>query len=231
MEYSVVRDDITNMNTDAIVLPANSRLREGSGASHAIYEKAGRQKLTEACSQYGNIPIGMSVPTPGFRLPANVIVHAVVPRWMDGHHNEYAYLSSAYLSALEVADKAGCETIAFPLLAAGNNGFDHKLAFEIAEKSFQSYTPTGELREAVLVLYDRKRHVSSDYKTCKDYRGWEKDRDNHEIDRHKVHDDLKDILFKFADTGFQMFKEFADDPDNRRKIIEAGLEIARIVLK
>ncbi|MGI6110480.1 MAG: hypothetical protein ACOYB8_11655 [Eubacteriaceae bacterium] len=41
MKFEVVRDDITRMSADAIVLPANSKLKPGSGTSKAIFEKAG----------------------------------------------------------------------------------------------------------------------------------------------------------------------------------------------
>lgn len=49
MLYKVIRNDITKMTVDAIVLPANPKLAEGPGASAAIFEKAGRKQLTRAC--------------------------------------------------------------------------------------------------------------------------------------------------------------------------------------
>ena len=48
MNFDVVQNDITNMIVDAIVLPANEKLKEGSGTSRAIFEKAGRKALTKA---------------------------------------------------------------------------------------------------------------------------------------------------------------------------------------
>ena len=52
MNFYVVRNDITNMKTDAIVLPANTLLKEGSGTSKAIFEKAGRAQLEKACTDF-----------------------------------------------------------------------------------------------------------------------------------------------------------------------------------
>lgn len=49
MQFEITRNDITNMAVDAIVLPANLRLREGSGTSKAVFEKAGRKELEKAC--------------------------------------------------------------------------------------------------------------------------------------------------------------------------------------
>ncbi len=72
----------------------------------------------------------MAVPTAGYNLRADFIIHAVVTKWVDGNQNEYELLGSAYRSSLEIADKMKCRSIAFPLLAAGNNGFDKELAFK-----------------------------------------------------------------------------------------------------
>ncbi|MDO4492166.1 MAG: macro domain-containing protein [Lachnospiraceae bacterium] len=131
MKLRFLKGDITDIRTDAIVLPANKHLKEGSGASEAIFKAAGRKELTKACAKIGFCEIGSAVPTLGYGLKSKYIVHAVVPKWVDGNHNEYDFLSSAYLSALELADVMDCKSIAFPLLASGNNGFDLELAFEI----------------------------------------------------------------------------------------------------
>ena len=52
MDFEIVRNDITNMKADAIVLPANKSLKESGGTSQAIFEKAGRAKLEKTCSDY-----------------------------------------------------------------------------------------------------------------------------------------------------------------------------------
>ena len=138
MKFDIVKTNIVNVHADAIVLPANTALKEGSGTSTAIFEAAGRKKLTQACKKIGSCEVGSAVPTLAFDLEAKYIIHAVVPKWIDGNHNEYDLLSSAYLSALKVADIMGCTSIAFPLLASGNNGYDLDLAFQIAKESINS---------------------------------------------------------------------------------------------
>ncbi len=132
MNVDIVKTDIVNISADAIVLPANPKLKEGSGASAAIFAAAGREKLAKECAKIKECAVGTAIPTPAFDLDAKCIIHAVVPKWKDGEHDEYRLLSSAYLCALNVADLMGCESIAFPLLSSGNNGFDLDLAFEIA---------------------------------------------------------------------------------------------------
>ena len=83
MKFELVKTNIINIPADAIVLPANTLLKEGSGASAAIFEAAGRKKLTQACKKIGSCEVGSAVPTLAFNLDANYIIHAVVPKWID----------------------------------------------------------------------------------------------------------------------------------------------------
>ena len=153
MNFTVVRANIADFAADAIVLPANEYLKEGSGTSTAIFSAAGRSELTKACAEIGHCDTGSAVPTPAFDLDAKYIIHAVVPKWIDGEHNEYGALSSAYLTALNLADIMSCRSIAFPLLASGNNGFDRALAFKIAERSINNFEGKN-IKDVILVIYD-----------------------------------------------------------------------------
>lgn len=155
MEFRLLKGNIVDAKTDAIVLPANTKLKEGSGASEVIFHAAGKRDLTKACKEIGFCEEGSAVPTLAFAMDAKYIVHAVVPRWIDGNHREYELLCSAYASALELADVMFCESIAFPLLASGNNRFDAELAFEIAVNSFKAYKPQN-LKDIVLVVYNNQ---------------------------------------------------------------------------
>lgn len=94
MQFEVVRNDITNMAVDAIVLPANLKFREGSGTSKAIFEKAGRKELEKDCKgalkKYRQIYLGGAIPTLAYNLDAKLIIHSNVPKWVDGEHQETA---------------------------------------------------------------------------------------------------------------------------------------------
>ena len=152
INVSVVRGNILNVLTEAIVLPANTGLREGSGVSTAIFQAAGRKQLTESCRQIGSCEEGKAVVTPGFELRSDFIVHTVVPRWIDGQHEEYERLCASYLAALNAADILGCRSIAFPLLGSGNNGYDLSLAFDIAYKTMLQFDG-NTLKTAYLVIF------------------------------------------------------------------------------
>lgn len=162
MDFTVQRNDIAEMPVNVIVLPANSWLREGSGASRAIYEKAGRIELRTECGVQRRearkrklkLQPGVSIPTHAYELPSSVILHTIVPKWVDGEHNEYDQLCMAYLSALSLTDQMGFESLALPLLASGNNGFDMDVAIEVAIKSIEEYQPFNKLAQVILVTFD-----------------------------------------------------------------------------
>ena len=79
--------------------------------------------MTEACRKYGHCDTGKAVITPGFRLPAKHVIHAVGPIWRGGGNGEPEQLYSAYQSSLRVAMENGLHSIAFPLISAGIYGY------------------------------------------------------------------------------------------------------------
>lgn len=240
MQFELTRNDITKMAVDAIVLPANTQLREGSGTSKAIYEKAGRKELEKAChvalKKDDQIYVGGAIPTLAFNLDAKFIIHAIVPKWIDGEHQEYDKLSSAYLSALGLADVMSCESIAFPLLASGHNRFDQNIAFEIAKESIEAYQPTNKLKRVLLVLYSPK---AMQIARTQGFLIEEAIDDVYilGIDEHYVSpgqralNDGMELAGKFLDDGFNMAMAYLNDQENRKKILEGGIMIAQRAIK
>ena len=70
MPFTIVRQDITKMQVDAIVNAANTELRMGGGVCGAIFRAAGEERLQEACDKVAPIQTGQATITPGFDLPA-----------------------------------------------------------------------------------------------------------------------------------------------------------------
>ena len=125
MPLFFVRDDITRMETDAVVLPANPLLEPGPGTSKAIYVAAGQEKLEGELrlSYPDGCEVGKAVITHGYDLPAKWVIHAVCPQWLGGDQGEREFLMSVYRESLKLARDNKCSSISFPLLSAGSYRF------------------------------------------------------------------------------------------------------------
>ena len=153
MPLYLKKGDITKVEADALVNAANTELAMGGGVCGAIFRAAGEAELTRACSRLGSCPTGRAVVTPAFRLPAQVIVHAVGPVYEDGCCGEEEELRSAYRSALSAALGYGCRSIAFPLISSGNFGYPADEALRVATDEIRSFLG-GHDMTVYLVLLD-----------------------------------------------------------------------------
>jgi O-acetyl-ADP-ribose deacetylase len=131
-QLSLVRGDITAQAVDAIVNPANSRMRGGGGIDGAIH-RAGGPKILEECIR--RFPDGLATGQAGWTtaglLPARWIIHVVGPNYNAGQRDP-ELLASCYREALRVADELGAQSIAFPAVSAGIFGWPLDSAAEIA---------------------------------------------------------------------------------------------------
>ncbi len=128
---SAVIADITTLEVDAIVNAANELLAPGGGVCGAIHRAAGPE-LARACRECAPCPAGEARITPGFRLPARYVIHAVGPVWRGGGEGEAELLASAYRQSLDLADRHGLASVAFPAISTGIFGYPLDAATRIA---------------------------------------------------------------------------------------------------
>lgn len=153
MPLFIIRNDLTQMHTDAIVTPANETLTAGRGTSASVFHAAGEQLLTDACRAIGHCPAGEAVITPGFGLRARYIIHAVCPAWQGGNFHEQETLVQCYQAALKLAKKRRLKSVAFPLLSSGFYGYPKEEAFTTAVEAVRDFLLEEDL-DVYLVLYD-----------------------------------------------------------------------------
>jgi len=134
----LVKGDITQQDTEAIVNAANQWLAGGGGVDGAIH-RAGGPQIMEECRRLGGCPTGQARLTNGGRLKARYVIHAVGPVYRGGGYGEAELLASAYRSSLELAARHGIRSLAFPSLSTGAYGYPVDEAAHIALSTVIAY--------------------------------------------------------------------------------------------
>jgi O-acetyl-ADP-ribose deacetylase (regulator of RNase III) len=151
VRIEAVHGDITAQDVDAVVNAANTALAGGGGVDGAIHRATGPD-LARACRELGGCPTGDVRVTPGFRLRARWVIHAVGPVYRGGHDGEHELLASCYRRALEVAAGLGAASMAFPAISTGIYGFPREEACPIAVESVRG--SAWRVEEVRLVAFD-----------------------------------------------------------------------------
>ena len=153
MPFKIVRNDLTKMQVDAIVNTANEAPIYSSGLDSAVYKAAGEELLLAERKKIGFMEEGDVAITPGFNLPAQYIIHAVSPCYIDGTYEEEDLLRSCYRKSLDLAFSYDCSSIAFPLISTGNFGYPREEAMRIAVDEINAFLLRHEML-IYLVVFD-----------------------------------------------------------------------------
>lgn len=146
----VVKGDITEEKTDAIVNAANRHLSHGGGVAGAIVKKGGEIIQIESnkiVEKRGPLKTGEAVITQAGNLPCKYVIHTVGPVWGEGDEEEK--LKKAIESSLQVATENLLKSISIPAVSCGIFGFPKKKGTQIIYKTVKKYL---EKRETTIKL-------------------------------------------------------------------------------
>ena len=162
MPFKIIKSDITKVKADAIVNTVNPNVIIGEGVEYAIYNAAGKEELLKAREKLGYMPPGEVGITPAFKLDAKYIIHVSSPVWTGGWYGERPpesvftketiLLTDCYMKALYMAEKNGCKSIAFPLLATGSYKFPKEIGMAVAVRAFTEFLKNYDM-EIFLVVF------------------------------------------------------------------------------
>ena len=149
----VVLGDITDERVEAIVNAANKTLLGGGGVDGAIHRAAG-PRLAQVGTGIAPCDPGDAKATPAFDLdpPVTHVIHTVGPVWHGGDRGEAQLLQSCYRRCLELADKLGVRSVAFPAISTGVYGYPPELAADVAVRALTNASTNVEVIR--LVAYD-----------------------------------------------------------------------------
>lgn len=177
MPLKIVRNNIVNMECEAIVNTANAEMIVGPGCDAAIYEAAGYNELFKyRRDNIGPREEGEAFITPGFNLYAQYIIHAVSPYYIDGLHGEDSKLRDCYRNSLNLAYDNSIRSIAFPLISTGSFMFPREEGLRIAIDEINAFLMSHDMLVYIVVFDEASTDLGKRiYPDLKEY-----------IDRHYV---------------------------------------------
>lgn len=170
MPFKIIKNDITKVKADAIVNTVNPNVIIGDGVEYAIYNAAGKDELLKAREKLGYMPPGEVGITPAFKLDAKYIIHVSSPVWAGGWYGECPpesvftketiLLRDCYMKALYMAEKNGCKSIAFPLLATGTYKFPKEIGMAVAVMAFTDFLKNYDMEIFLVVFGEGSSNIS-----------------------------------------------------------------------
>jgi O-acetyl-ADP-ribose deacetylase (regulator of RNase III) len=147
--------DITTLDVDVIVNAANASLLGGGGVDGAIHRAAGRELLAY-CRTLGGAKPGEVKLSPGFKLKARAIAHAVGPVWNGGGGGEEALLESCYRRACELTVEGGFSSVAFPAISTGVYRFPFERATRVALRTVRAQLEKHAALKVTLCFFSER---------------------------------------------------------------------------
>ena len=150
----VVGDIAAQSDIDAVVNAANAELRTGGGVAGALHRAAG-PGLEQECRPLAPIRPGQAVITGAHALPNRHVIHCLGPVFgVDEPADEL--LAACYRNTLELAEREGLRSLAFPAISTGAFGYALHAATEIALATVLEAAPhLVSVRLIRFVLFDR----------------------------------------------------------------------------
>lgn len=121
MPFTIVCNDMTTMQVDAVVNP--------TGRSFP-----GDAKITIAHGRTGQY-----------------VIHTAGPTWHGGGCGEEQCLASCYRTSLQLAKANGCQSVAVPLMAAGASGYPKDQALRVAVDTIREFLLENEMMVYLVV--------------------------------------------------------------------------------
>lgn len=132
--------DITDQpGVDVVVNAANAELLTGGGVAGAIHRAAG-PGLADECRPHAPISPGQAVMTGGHRLPNAHVIHCLGPVHGVDEPAE-RLLADCYRNALDLADRHGLASVAFPAISTGAFGYPMGEAARVAVDTVVTAAP------------------------------------------------------------------------------------------
>ena len=151
-EITIMVGDITKLEVDAIVNPANSQLIMGGGVAGAIL-RAGGEQIQKQALRNAPVAVGGAVATTAGKLEAKYVIHAPTMT-RPAMAASLEDIKATTKGALACANQMSLLSLAFPGLGTGVGGLGLQDVANAMVEEIKSHIETGTtIKKVILVGY------------------------------------------------------------------------------
>ncbi|XP_046570875.1 protein mono-ADP-ribosyltransferase PARP14-like isoform X2 [Haliotis rubra] len=166
---NVVSRELASVKADVLVSPAQCDLDLSSGAVSMSLLKAAGPQLQEECDRKyeEGINLGEVAVTKGGNLQCKSVFHGLLLKWNNGKGKAEKVLRTLVTECLTEADSRGYNSIAFPALGTGRQGFPADIAADLmfsTVRTFQDTHSASPLQSVYFVVHPSDRAVLKAFK-------------------------------------------------------------------
>ena len=159
MEVRFLVGDITKLEVDAIVNPANSEGEMGGGVAAAI-KKSGGKKIEEEAMELAPIPPGNAVVTSAGKLKCDYVIHAptmVAPV----QRTSVKKISDAVTAALQVSTELNISKLAIPGMGTGTGRVPIEAAAKAIAEAIRRFSTSSKAISEIIFVDKNKELVQA----------------------------------------------------------------------
>ena len=153
LDIEIQHGDITKVQADDIVNPANSFGWMGGGSAGAI-KKAGGEEIEKEVVEKAPLEIGKAVATKAGKLPHKAVIHAPTMESPTDKVQPYNVAMSVK-GALTFADDLKFKSLAMPGMGTGVGSFPKKEAAKLMLEEIKKFQPIN-LEKVILIDIDEE---------------------------------------------------------------------------
>lgn len=154
ISIEVIKGDITEIECDAIVNPANSLMIMGGGVAGAIKRKGGEEIEKEAL-KHAPVPVGEAISTTAGKLKAKYVIHAPTME-RPAMKTTKEKVIRAVIAALRKANELNVKSVAFPGMGTGVGGLNAREGAEAIKEGIEKFlreNPNPSIKSILLVAF------------------------------------------------------------------------------
>ena len=151
-EIVIAKGDITTIECDAVVNPANSLMFMGGGVAGALRRVAGKE-VEEEARKHAPVPVGEAIATGAGKLEPRIkiIIHAPTME-RPAMRTTTSKVRKAATAALALAAEKDIECLAFPAMGAGVGGLNAKDSLAAMLEALDEHWKSANIPKRVIFV-------------------------------------------------------------------------------